>query len=99
MEQAGDGLWQKLRRRKVVQWGIAYSGGAWGFLQGEYQKIAESSTIDSSTHVHRDPGFPRFLNSPAPKAVLERLGIPAYWREHGYPPQCRAVGQRDFTCD
>jgi hypothetical protein len=65
MEQAGDGLWQKLRRRKVVQWGIAYSGGAWGFLQGEYQKIAESSTIDSSTHVHRDPGFPRFLNSPA----------------------------------
>jgi hypothetical protein len=89
MEQAGDGLWQKLRRRKVVQWGIAYSVGAWGFLQGEYQKIAESSTIDSSTHVHRDPGFPRFLNSPAFKAVLERLGIPAYWREHGYPPQCR----------
>jgi len=65
MEQAGDGLWQKLRRRKVVQWAIACSVGAWGFLQGEYQKIAESSTIDSSAQVHTDPSFPRFLNSPA----------------------------------
>jgi TolB-like protein/tetratricopeptide (TPR) repeat protein len=29
-----DSYWQKLRRRKVVQWGIAYAAGAWGFLQG-----------------------------------------------------------------
>jgi len=27
-------LWQRLRRRKVVQWGIAYAAGAWGLLQG-----------------------------------------------------------------
>ena len=31
---AGESAWAKLRRRKVVQWGIAYSVGAWGFLQG-----------------------------------------------------------------
>jgi TolB-like protein/Tfp pilus assembly protein PilF len=30
----GDNLWIRLRRRKVVQWGIAYAAGAWGFLQG-----------------------------------------------------------------
>jgi TolB-like protein len=30
----GDNLWNRLRRRKVVQWGIAYAAGAWGFLQG-----------------------------------------------------------------
>lgn len=36
-----DGLWQKLRRRKVVQWGIAYAAGAWGFLQAfEYASEA-----------------------------------------------------------
>ena len=29
-----EGLWTRLRRRKVVQWGIAYAAGAWGFLQG-----------------------------------------------------------------
>ena len=27
-------LWEKLRRRKVVQWGVAYSLFAWGLLQG-----------------------------------------------------------------
>ena len=30
----GENLWTRLRRRKVVQWGIAYAAGAWGFLQG-----------------------------------------------------------------
>ena len=29
-----DGIWQQLRRRKVVQWGIAYAAAGWGFLQG-----------------------------------------------------------------
>jgi len=28
------GTWAALRRRKVVQWGLAYSAGAWGLLQG-----------------------------------------------------------------
>jgi len=30
----GNGTWDRLRRRKVVQWGIAYAAGAWGLLQG-----------------------------------------------------------------
>jgi TolB-like protein len=29
-----EGAWGRLRRRKVVQWGIVYAAGAWGFLQG-----------------------------------------------------------------
>jgi adenylate cyclase len=33
-EQGGEGTWTRLRRRKVVQWGIAYAAGAWGLLQG-----------------------------------------------------------------
>jgi TolB-like protein/Tfp pilus assembly protein PilF len=36
-------VWDRLRRRKVVQWGVAYVAGAWGFLQGfEYA----SNTFD-----------------------------------------------------
>src|SRR6187455_3705117 len=27
-------FWTRLRRRKVVQWGLVYVAGAWGFLQG-----------------------------------------------------------------
>ena len=30
----GEGTWNRLTRRKVVQWGAAYAAGAWGFLQG-----------------------------------------------------------------
>jgi len=32
-EEEGNNLWDRLRRRKVVQWGIAYAAGAWGLLQ------------------------------------------------------------------
>jgi len=33
-EREDGSPWAKLRRRKVVQWGIVYAAGAWGFLQG-----------------------------------------------------------------
>jgi TolB-like protein/cytochrome c-type biogenesis protein CcmH/NrfG len=33
-EQETGGPWANVRRRKVVQWGIAYAAGAWGLLQG-----------------------------------------------------------------
>jgi TolB-like protein len=32
-EQGGENLWIRLRRRKVVQWGIAYAAAAWTLLQ------------------------------------------------------------------
>lgn len=33
-ERLSESPWSKLRRRQVVQWGLAYSAGAWGLLQG-----------------------------------------------------------------
>jgi TolB-like protein/Flp pilus assembly protein TadD len=33
-EREEEGAWTKLRRRKVVQWGLAYAAGAWVLLQG-----------------------------------------------------------------
>ena len=33
-ERVAESTWTRLRRRKVVQWGIAYIAGAWGLLQG-----------------------------------------------------------------
>lgn len=32
--QAADRFWTRLRRRKVVQWGLAYAATAWTLLQG-----------------------------------------------------------------
>ncbi len=56
-----ESLWDKLRRRKVVQWGLAYAAGAWGLLQGlEYV----SDTF----------GWPRQLQQFATLALL--VGLP-----------------------
>ncbi len=67
-------------------------------LRGEYDRIATAPDFSSSFLVQWEPGYPGFLNSPGFKAALERLGVPRYWREHGYPPQCRPVGAQDYTC-
>jgi TolB-like protein/tetratricopeptide (TPR) repeat protein len=45
-----------------------------------------------------DPVHTGFRNSPAFRRILEYLGVPAYWREHGYPPLCRPVGADDYEC-
>jgi tetratricopeptide (TPR) repeat protein len=66
---------------------------------GEFDQIPAASDLDTNSLVQWEPGYPAFRQSPAFESALEHLGIPAYWREHGYPPQCRAIGQRDFTCD
>ena len=33
------------------------------------------------------------------KQVMRELGFVAYWQTHGFPAQCRAVGEDDFECD
>jgi hypothetical protein len=33
------------------------------------------------------------------KARVVNTGVLDYWRKHGFPPQCRAVGVDDFACD
>jgi TolB-like protein len=44
---------------------------------------------------------PAFRNSAAFRRSLEDKGVVDYWRTHGFPPQCRAVGKsnEEFTCD
>lgn len=42
---------------------------------------------------------PDFLKSPHRKRLIREAGLPAYWHEVGFPPQCRAVGDNDFECD
>ncbi|MEO0576185.1 MAG: hypothetical protein AAF004_12040, partial [Pseudomonadota bacterium] len=33
------------------------------------------------------------------KDVIRDDGILDYWRAHGFPPQCRTIGEDDFQCD
>jgi len=34
IQRPDEGIWARLRRRKLVQWSVAYVAGAWGLLQG-----------------------------------------------------------------
>jgi TolB-like protein len=40
-----------------------------------------------------------FRNSPHRKRMMREIGMPEYWRKHGFPPQCRPIGDNDFECD
>ena len=42
---------------------------------------------------------PNFLQSPHRKRLIREAGLPEFWRENGYPPQCRAVGADELECD
>jgi len=45
-----------------------------------------------------DPVRADFRGSTAFRRLIERQGIPDYWREHGYPPACRPKGDDDYEC-
>ncbi len=66
---------------------------------GAFDLVATSSDIDSDSQIAWDRSQPAFRNSAGFKAVLNKLGVPTYWRAKGYPPQCRAQGSNDFNCD
>jgi adenylate cyclase len=68
---------------------------------GDFAGIDASDASDIATTQivawERDPSA--FRNSPAMKRKLVALGALAYWRQHGFPPQCRPQGDGDFHCD
>ncbi len=65
---------------------------------GEYDRLATAPDFSTSFAAQWEPGLPGFVDSPGFKAALERLGVARYWREHGYPPQCRSTGNQGYTC-
>jgi TolB-like protein len=48
---------------------------------------------------HWIPAMRAYRRSPQFKAHMSASGLPPYWREHGFPPQCKPVGKDDFACE
>ena len=48
---------------------------------------------------HWIPAMRTYRRSPEFKAHMTASGLPDYWRKHGFPPQCKAVGNDDFQCE
>ena len=66
---------------------------------GSFTKVGANQDVLSGAIVNWERYPPGFQGSPAFKRILQSSGVLAYWRAHGFPPQCRAVGKQDFTCD
>ena len=70
----------------------------WHLALRAYDRAAASERGITTLVSYWDPVHAGFRNSPAFRIIVERLGVPAYWREHGYPPLCRPVGADDYEC-
>ncbi|MGA9575288.1 MAG: tetratricopeptide repeat protein [Lysobacterales bacterium] len=46
-----------------------------------------------------DPIINPLHNSVTYKAILRKIGLDDFWRENGFPVNCRAVGEDDFVCN
>jgi len=46
-----------------------------------------------------NPENARYRRSPQFQAFIRKTGILEYWREQGFPPQCRPLGDDGFECD
>jgi hypothetical protein len=44
------------------------------------------------------PSAAAMLTDARAHAFLREAGFEAYWREKGWPPQCRPLGDTDFEC-
>jgi hypothetical protein len=66
---------------------------------GEFDRVGASDDNLTTAIVTWDRYPPRFRNSAGFKRKVAANGVLAYWRKHGFPPQCRTVGKQDFTCD
>jgi tetratricopeptide (TPR) repeat protein len=75
-------------------------GSAYPYLWlRDFTQVGENEDPLSGAIVNWERHPAGFQASPAFKRMMQRDGIVAYWRAHGFPPQCRPAGAADFTCD
>jgi TolB-like protein/Tfp pilus assembly protein PilF len=60
-----------------------------------YDKIVP---VDSDPPIWWDRDDKAWLRSPARKQAMQNWKLPEYWRMHGFPPQCKPIGDSDFEC-
>ena len=66
---------------------------------GDFEAAADSPIGARWENLAWQPGQDAWRNSPTFKRLLNEAGVTGYWRKHGFPRQCRAVGASDFWCD
>ena len=65
---------------------------------GAYDKV----TVETFDNDYEDlwlPHFAAYRKSDDFKALAKALGLEQYWREFGFPPQCRALSEAEYECN
>ena len=89
---------QRYRSRvDEFEWGNLISNPVIGAYYGFFDRTA--TAVDDSFNWMWGPDLKRFRQSPEFKLLIKHLGSQNYWRSHGFPPQCRPLGEDDFECD
>jgi TolB-like protein len=60
-----------------------------------YDKIIADNMDPPLWWARDDAVWPK---SQSRKQAMQRWHLPEYWRKHGFPPQCRPIGESDFEC-
>jgi TolB-like protein len=74
----------------IDRWAMIYA------IFGAYHRVGVTPGLPRWIWLEENRGF---RQSEYFKPHLEELGLPAYWRERGFPPDCRPLGDEDFECD
>ena len=75
-----------------------FDNANWHLLVRAYDRAGSKGGRSTTLVAQWDPIRADFRGTAAFRKIIELQGIPAYWREHGYPPQCRPVGDDDYEC-
>ena len=54
--------------------------------------------VDTDPPIWWDRADAAWLRSRSRKLAFEHWHMPDYWRKHGFPPQCKPLGESDFEC-
>jgi tetratricopeptide (TPR) repeat protein len=54
--------------------------------------------VDTDPPIWWDREDAAWLSSQSRKQAIQYWHLPEYWRKHGFPPQCRPIGDSDFEC-
>jgi len=60
-----------------------------------YDKIIADNTDPPIWWAREDAAW---VKSQSRKQAMQYWHLPEYWRKHGFPPQCRPIGDADFEC-
>jgi TolB-like protein len=65
------------------------------WILGKYDAIP---AINSDPPIWWARGDATWLKSESRKQMMRYWHLPEYWRKHGFPSQCRPIGESDFEC-